>query len=182
MRHSPGTTWHSRLDSSASLRLSTLTQVAGRRTPRSSRSADLFSSTARPDLIHQLGQADWPPSGRFPVNQGGVRVRQTVWADLVTSDEPLVIAGYSSIGELIDLLADWATSSHGGTGIARILFGAEPFSSERVRFGDPRAVFTEEVTSYWIEERGISVLRSARILVALELLRAGRVEVRFLHA
>ncbi len=136
---------------------------------------------ARPDLIHQLGQLAWPSSERFPVNQGGSRVRHTVWADLVLSDQPLIVAGYSSIGELIDFLADWAASPNATAGSARILLGAEPFSSERVRFGDARVVFTEEVAAYWLEERGISVLLSARILTVLELLSAGRVEVRFLH-
>lgn len=158
---------------------------------------DLFTAANVADATHALGRHDWPPPARFPLNRDGLHVRHQVWPDLVRSSRPLIVAGYSSIEQLIDLTGDWAehhiehhaghrtdptaTSSDADRPRLRVLLGTEPFTSDRVRFGDPRAVFTAEVTRYWTEERGISVVRSARVLRAIQLVDAGRIEVRFLH-
>jgi hypothetical protein len=62
-----------------------------------------------------LADRPWPDPARFPVNHAGSHVRQQVWGDLTGSSDPVVIAGFSSIGELIDLAAAWAHRQHEGS-------------------------------------------------------------------
>lgn len=62
--------------------------------------ADLFSIDPTAYLPMSLASRPWPDPARFPVNHAGGRVRQQVWGDLVGSSDPVVVAGFSSIGEL----------------------------------------------------------------------------------
>jgi hypothetical protein len=63
----------------------------------------------------------------------------------------------------------------------RVLLGSEPFATERSTFASAEAGFTEEVRKYWLEEHGISLRSSAKVVQAIELLDAGRLRVRFVH-
>lgn len=124
----------------------------------------------------QLNQHEWPSQERFPVNRAGIAVRDVVAVDLVESDDFLLCAGYSSIGEVIDLLAVWA-HDHPEQGHARLLFGSEPFPSSRASFRDRRHEFDDEVKAYW-GDRGISLQHSARVLAVMDLVDQSRVKVR----
>lgn len=68
---------------------------------------DLFSSDPGSLVAYQLAGQPWPPQERFPVNHARAQVRRVVTEDLRNSDAPLLIAGYSSIAALIELVADW---------------------------------------------------------------------------
>jgi len=125
-----------------------------------------------------LDRRVWPSQQRFPVNHGGSRVGEVLWGDLVESSSPLVVAGFASIGELIELLAAWGAKQTGRRP-ARLLFGNEPFGSAAKSFADPKVSFTEEVRDYWLEHN-VSVLMSAKLLRAIELVETKRVEVRCL--
>jgi superfamily II DNA or RNA helicase len=138
---------------------------------------DLFAASADPHLSLKLGAASWPPAAEFPVNHSGGHVRDQVWVDLTSSTAPFVVAGFASIAKIIELVA--AASRKPEPGQVRILLGTEPFPSERAAFGSPSASFTEEVRRFWIEEQGVSLLLSAKIVQALEALDAGWLEVRF---
>ena len=141
---------------------------------------DLFSAASEVEVGHRLDALVWPEASRFPVNRGSAKVRTQVWTDLVESDEPLIVAGYASIAQLIDFVAVWANRRGDGSR-ARILLGAEPFPTARRSFGSSTAAFTEEVQRYWLEERGVSLRQSARIIQAIEAVDAGRLQARFLH-
>ena len=104
-------------------------------------------------------------SERFPTNRQREHVRHTVWADLVSSPQATLVAGYSSIAELIRLLSDWDDSGH-VDGQVRLVFGAEPFTTTRHTFRSDRKEFTEEARRYWLEERGVSLRLSAKVLQA----------------
>jgi hypothetical protein len=121
----------------------------------------------------------WPAQERFPTNRRREHVRGVVWEDLVSSRDPLVVAGYSSIAELVQLVSDWDDSGHDGR--VRILFGAEPFNTSRLAFKSDRKEFTEEAQSYWLEERGISLRLSAKVLQTIEAIESGRLSARFVH-
>lgn len=142
---------------------------------------DLFSAAVSADERLAWGVYEWPDAARFPVNEAGRQVGSTVVADLAGSAAPLVVAGYSSIGELIELIARWARRNTGADQRLRVLLGTEPFARASVRFGDVRTAFTDEVNRFWLEERGLSILQSASLVAALEQLRQGRVEARFLQ-
>lgn len=121
----------------------------------------------------------WPDGGRFPVNRAGAHVGDAVWADLVGSRDPLLVAGYSSIDRLVRLVAERAGARDDG--VVRLLLGAEPFPTTRRSFAAPDVAFTEEVRRYWLEERGISLHLSAMVLRAIAELDAGRLTARFVH-
>ena len=128
-----------------------------------------------------LSGAAWPESTRFPVNYSRSRVRDVVWSDLVGSSTPLLIAGFSSLSELVHLVSDWsATSGHDGARV-RLVFGAEPFTSAKSEFRSVRAEFTDIAREYWLEEQGISLRASAQVLQTIEALERGLLSARFIH-
>ena len=104
-------------------------------------------------------------------------MRDTVWDDLVRSRHPLLVAGYSSIDRIVALVADRRRDVDDGE--VRLLLGAEPFPTSRRSFAAPDVAFTEEVRRYWLEERGISLHLSAKVLQAVAELDAGRLTARF---
>ncbi len=99
------------------------------------------------------------------------RVGDVVVEDLVASEEALVVAGYASLVELIDVTARWAQRDGGGQ--LRLLVGSEPVEGSRVRLGPAVRVFSDEVAEFW-SARGFSLRMSAKLLVTLEAARAGR--------
>ena len=143
------------------------------------RQEDLFSVDPSTNTMHALAGAAWPPHEAFPFNLAGSAVRSVVRADLAGSTDPLLVAGYSAIGELVDFVADWEDRHH-PHGAVRVLLGAEPFPTNRYRFGSATAAFTEEVQRYW-EAQGVSLRLSAKVLQALEAIDGGRLRCRFIH-
>ena len=101
-----------------------------------------------------------------------------MWADLASSRDPLVVAGFASIAKLVELVADHAKLPDPGR--VRLLLGTEPFGTDRVSFGSAAAVFTAEVRRYWVEQRGVSVRLSAKIVQCLHALDDGWLKVRFI--
>lgn len=137
---------------------------------------DIFGIAGLGDIGNALVAAGrWPDQRRFPVNLPGRTVRDQVLNDLKDSAEPLVVTGYASLDRIIDLLADL----HGrDNGRMRLVLGNEPFESRRKSFVLAHQPFTEQVRSYWLE-RGISLHLSAKLLVAINEMKAGRLEARF---
>jgi superfamily II DNA or RNA helicase len=118
----------------------------------------------------------WPESARFPLNIGRKRrVGDEVLPDLRNSKRPLVVVGYSALDHLIDLLADIGD----GDVHVRLLFGSEPFPSRRERFELTQSNVPREVEEYWLK-RGISLRLSGKLIRARDMLRAGRVQARYL--
>lgn len=136
-----------------------------RRRGRSDAVEDLFSSSdadRSSGRMLRLARETWPSQERFPVNHASASVGRLVSRDLVSSSQPLVVTGFASIGELIDLIGDWAAEEH--VARMRVVLGSEPFRSHRLAFGSPTAQFTDEVRRYWLETEGISLRLSAKIL------------------
>ena len=104
-----------------------------------------------------------------------------MWNDLVGSTSPLLIAGYSSLGELVHLVSDWTTTAQGNGACIRLIFGAEPFTSTKHEFRSVRAEFTDIAREYWLEEQGISLRSSAQVLQTIEALEHGLLSARFIH-
>jgi hypothetical protein len=141
--------------------------------------ADLFSVDPSSHTVHRMDTLVWPGQNRWPVNRGSARVRGEVWADLIGTRDPLIVAGYSAIAQLIDFVSAWRTSHR--TGTTRVLIGAEPFPTARRSFGSAQAVFTDEVRRYWLEERSVSLRLSAKIIQAIEAAKDQRIQARFIH-
>lgn len=149
-----------------------------KRSNRKAQQPDLFSVDPTGQVLQRLDALSWPVQERFPVNRASAKVRHVVWDDLAHSGDPVLVAGYSSIGEFVRFIADWSQHEHEGT--ARVVLGAEPFPSVKRSFAEPRTAFTDEVQSYWLD-RGISLRLSAQVLIALDAVKAGRVDVRIVH-
>lgn len=67
--------------------------------PRDTQSLDLFGGAAGADP--EIRDLHWPAPGRFPLNVNRQKVRDQVLADLRASREPLIVAGYASLDQLI---------------------------------------------------------------------------------
>ena len=142
--------------------------------------ADLFSVDPTSYVPMNLSERSWPSQHRFPVNHALATVSHPVRDDLVGSEHPMVVAGFSSLDEFIALTAAWSARQP-GSGTLRLLLGTEPFATQRTSFVSAKDSFTDEVRRYWVEDRGVSLRLSAKIVRAIELLDAGRIDTRFVH-
>ena len=138
----------------------------------------LFGDTTPSRAIDLLSQREWPSHDAFPTNHRTAKVRSVVWGDLVASPQPLLVAGYASIAQLVELMADWADQDHDGT--LRVVLGAEPFGTTRQTWRSERAEFTQEAVDFWLANN-ISLRMSAKVLQAIELIDERRVAARFVH-
>lgn len=138
---------------------------------------DLFSVGVEPLVRHQLASAQWPPPEQYPVNHAQGRVRDQVWDDLTASSETLVVAGFASIAKVIELVAAHAHRAEPSR--VRVLLGTEPFGTDRVDFGRAGSAFSDDVRRYWLDERGISLRLSAKIVQTLQALDDDWLQVRF---
>jgi len=120
--------------------------------------------------------AGWPDPARFPYNATQTQVRDQVLADLRASRQPLIVTGYSSLDVLIDWLAGYAQAPTPPTQI-RLVLGHEPQPQVRPTHRLPNHAFDQEIADYWLN-RGISLYLSAKMLVALDLVQQGTVQVR----
>jgi len=141
------------------------------------RGDDLFSIDPDSYVSFGLAALRWPDQSRFPINVGKTHVGDMVRTDLSSSEQPLLIAGYSSIVALVDLVSGWRHDKAHGTGTMRLLLGSEPFASRRPHFASARKEFTEEVRAYWLEQ-SVSVRLSAKVIRTIEALDGGALEVR----
>ena len=125
--------------------------------------------------LGQLGNKEWPSADRFPLNVDRLRtVEQQILGDLQKSTHPLIVAGYSALDHIIELLATLGTTTQ-----LRILFGSEPFPAKRTNFQLGRLDFPQEAQAYWLS-RGISLRLSAKLIRARELIKQGHVKARYL--
>lgn len=127
------------------------------------------------DLPQSTSQ-NWPPEGRFPLNiSKDRRVGTRVNGDLAQSLRPLLIVGYSSLDHLISFFAEIPETC----ACVRVLFGSEPFPARSDDFAMKEYDYPAEVEEYWLS-KGISLLLSARVIHARELLKQGRLQARYL--
>ncbi|MFI0469193.1 SNF2-related protein [Saccharopolyspora sp. 5N102] len=89
------------------------------------------------------------------------------------------MAGYSSLAEIVDLTGEWLDRHMDGVGRVRVVLGSEPHLSRRREFTSvARSQLADEVQRYWLEERGISLRLSGRIIQAIEAIDQGRLSAR----
>ena len=143
-----------------------------------SQGPDLFDSGPAILMPHRLSTLQWPDPARIPVNHAKSRVRDQVWSDLCDSEAPYVVTGFASLEQVLQLVSDRFQIDAPGS--LSVLFGTEPMVFERVGYGVPADVFTDEVRRYWTQERGISLRLSGAIVQTLEALRGGRIHSRFI--
>lgn len=142
----------------------------------SSAQASLFDNIGFIDAESKLRTLpDWPDPERFPINRPGESVGRIVLDDLRSSPSPLIVTGYASLDRIIAFLADVATDD---TSSVRLVLGNEPFESKTKSFTFRGTSFSDEIRDYWLE-RGVSLFYSAKIIAAMDLIRADRIKARF---
>jgi superfamily II DNA or RNA helicase len=137
-------------------------------------SLDLFATDPPPADAVADATLTWPDAARFPLNEQGT-VGAVVEADLRASKEPFIASGYAGLDRLLDFVARMP-----GDRPVRILIGHEPYPSRREHFRLEHADLGLEIERYWLA-RGVSPALSARLLVVIEGLRAGRIRARIVQ-
>ncbi len=112
----------------------------------------------------------WPDQKHYPNNRTRVTVKAELRSWLFSSSKSLVIAGYASLGQLIELI-----DSQNNSGNLRILLGDEPFDYQRKIITRP---VQEEARDYWLR-KGLSIEQCPYISKALRLIESGNVKFRF---
>ena len=141
---------------------------------------DLFRLDPSAHVLQHLDNRSWPESARFPVNRASSQVAAHIRADLATSAHPLLVAGFSSIAEVIHLVAGWNNKPSGAE--MRIVLGSEPFNTAQFGVRSARRVFTDEAVRYWLETRNISLRQSAQVLATVNAVKQGALRVRFVDS
>ncbi|MFC1524028.1 SNF2-related protein [Thermodesulfobacteriota bacterium] len=118
----------------------------------------------------------WPKMERFPYNFQKNRVEHIVLNDLATSDSPLIITGFTSLDYIIDFIAGLPSDSPQSI---RLLIGSDPTPSQRKSFSVKRRKHTQEIIDYWLEV-GISLRLCYKIIQAMEMIKTGRLNCRFI--
>ncbi|MBC7970022.1 MAG: helicase [Verrucomicrobia bacterium] len=122
-----------------------------------------------------------PAHDRFPYNYGDRKVKPLIFNDLRQSRRPMIISGYTSLSMIIEFLAlcyqDLERNPETFETI-QILIGNEPAPTGRSSFRLNQHDLPQEMQRYWLEERGISIFLCAKVIVAIELIRNGKVQVR----
>lgn len=138
------------------------------------------------DLFDQANQQSnqnydrgWPPAERFPLNipQQQQVEQQVQQQDLYSSRNSLIVTGYGALDRLIHFVC--SLTEHQPDANIRLMFGHEPFPSRGVRVSATSRDLVHEAEDYWLE-RGISLLYSAHVIRAIELLRSGKVQTRYM--
>jgi superfamily II DNA or RNA helicase len=133
-----------------------------------------LAQTITPEVIEEVPKERWPDASRFPHNESGQRVRKVVQPDIDRSDEVLIIVGYTSLNQLIELIAQRDHAPHRRL---RVLIGHEPYPSSRQTWASRHGKLEDEVRDYWLE-RNVSLSLCYDLLVAREALALENLEIR----
>lgn len=129
----------------------------------------------------QAPTLDLPDHDRFPYNYDKRTVRPLIFGDLLNSRKPLIVSGYTSLSMIIEFLAashQKIVANEEAFETIQILIGNEPTPTQRMTWRLKGHNLATEVQRYWLEERGISIFLCAKVIVAIDLLRRGKIEVR----
>jgi len=102
----------------------------------------------------------WPPSARFPHNEGGESVRNVLAPELVCSPAILIITGYASLDEILQLLNQRRL---GANDRVRLMLGNDPYVVPRKTYPLGSQSLADEIRDYWLEQ-GFSVLHCGELL------------------
>lgn len=133
-----------------------------------------FGDTPEPDL-------DLPAHERFPYNYGDRKVKSLIFRDLRRSQNPMIVSGYTSLSMIIEFLAlchQDLEKDPAAFETIQILIGNEPAPTQRSSFHLHQHDLPQEIQRYWLEERGISIFLCAKVIVVIELIQSGKVQVR----
>lgn len=115
-----------------------------------------------------------PDQSRMPLNLGKRTVHSIVDRDLCNQWGALVVTGFGSLEQLIQLI----TGRGEGKTPLRIILGSDPITAQNPKINLKNYDFSKEMRAYWLE-RGISLSLCGQVLHCIELIRAGHVRIRY---
>jgi superfamily II DNA or RNA helicase len=132
-------------------------------------------------IVIDFEQIKWPNQEDYPLNikSAGRTVESIVYADISDSTEFLILTGFTSLSNLVDL---FGSKDHPNLNRVRVLIGFEPNIKGRkvyLRYG-----LEKEIKEYWVK-RGLSILQGGAVIYLIEKIKNGWIQFRFkdkLHA
>lgn len=135
----------------------------------------------QPNLFDHNHSIPVPGQEQFPLNlkEQGRNVREVLKRDISNSENYLVITGFTSLSNIIEI---FGATSYPKLKTLRIVIGFDP--DERVGKKMPFYSLTTEIKNYWLKQN-ISIRLCAPILNVIENIKSGRYQFRVrdrLHA
>ena len=126
------------------------------------------------DDQRELFKWQWPPAGKYPLNNEVGKVGKWVKNDLKTSENFLILTGFSSLEYLIEQVGDegtWLNRS------ITIVLGNEPIIREELfkkRLSQKKNTFSYHIADYWLE-KGISIKLNGPLLSLIKGIEDGKI-------
>ena len=129
------------------------------------------------DDQRELFKWQWPPAGKYPLNNELGKVGKWVKKDLEASDNFLILTGFSSLAYLIEQIGDedkWMNRS------ISIVLGNEPIIREELfkkRLSKKKNTFSYQIADYWLE-KGISIKLNGPLLSLIKGIEEGKLNFK----
>src|SRR6056297_366602 len=129
------------------------------------------------DDQRELFKWQWPPAGKYPLNNEVGKVGTWVKNDLKTSENFLILTGFSSLEYLIEQIGDedtWLNRS------ITIVLGIEPIIREELfkkRLSRKKNTFSYQIADYWLE-KGISIKLNGPLLSLIKGIEDGKLNFK----
>ena len=125
----------------------------------------------------ELFKWQWPPAGKYPLNNELGRVGDRIEKDLESSQEFLILTGFSSLEYLIEQIGDeekWMNR------FIFIVLGNEPIIREELfkkRLSRKKNTFSYQIADYWLE-KGISIKLNGPLLSLIKGIEDGKLNFK----
>ncbi len=135
----------------------------------------------QPDLFHFNYRLDLPNQEKYPLNlsEQGRTVRQILLQDIRNSENFLILTGFTSLANLIDV---FGATEYPKLKQLRVVIGFDP--DERVSKKMPHYSLPAEIKNYWVKQN-VSIRLCGPILNIIEKIKDGTYDFRVkdrLHA
>jgi superfamily II DNA or RNA helicase len=123
-----------------------------------------------------FNELQWPDKSEFPLNLSPPyfrTVESVVMNDILSSNESLIITGFTSLSYLIDIYEKYPELLEKRI---RVVLGFDPIPRMRKKW--PRKDFEATIKDYWIE-KGISPMQSGGVINLIESIGKGKIEFRY---
>lgn len=130
----------------------------------------------QPDLFSSNHKHQWPKQDDFPINNYTHErtVKQVVIRDIKNSEEYLIITGFTSLANLIEI---FGINDFFRLKKLKVVLGFEPEAINRKKW--PTYNLATEVKNYWLRQ-GISIILGGAILNLIEHIKLKRFDFRLL--
>lgn len=123
----------------------------------------------------------WPEQNLFPLNLKSYNrtVESIVYKDIDESSEYIIVTGFTSLSNLVDL---FGSKDFQNLKKVRILIGFEPNIRGRKKY--VRLKLDKEIKDYWLK-RGLSIMLGGAVINLIDKIDKGKIEFRYrdkLHA